>query len=60
VGLCPPKRTAGREEEEEEDANKEDICLGVTTGVLACGICVVNVILIDKSAVCISNNTREK
>ena len=50
VGLCCPKRTAGREEEEEE-ANKEDICRGVTAGVLACGMCVVVVILRQESGV---------
>ena len=51
VGLCCPKRTAGREEEEEEEANKEDICRGVTAGVLACGMCVVVVILRQESGV---------
>ena len=51
VGLCCPKRTAGREEEEEEEANKEDICRGVTAGVLACGICVVIVIIRQESGV---------
>ncbi len=53
VGLCCPKRTAGREEEEEEEeeANKDDICRGVTAGVLACGTCVVVVILRQESGV---------
>ena len=54
VGLCCPKRTAGREEEEEEEeeeANKDDICRGVTADVLACGTCVVVVILRQESGV---------
>ena len=50
MGLCCPKRTAGREEEEEE-ANKEDICRGVTAGVLACGMCVVVVITATTSPI---------
>jgi hypothetical protein len=51
VGLCCPKRIAGREEqeEEEEEANKDDICRGVTAGVLAYGTCVVVVILRQES-----------